>query len=109
MPTASKPSDRAQAEQDPPATDPAPEQKADTTPPQAYEYTAPFSTVYPPVPLTAHPAIPARKATDDDPGAPAQPATVFAWPDGAPDDRWQPTTKTPNQRPDNEPAQPTEA
>ena len=76
---------------------------------QASEYTAPYSTVYPSVPLTAHPAIPARKATDDEPAVPAQPATVFAWPDGAPDNRWQPTTKTPNQRPDNEPAQPTEA
>lgn len=98
MPTASKPSDRAQAEQDPPATDPAPDQKSvDSKPPQAFEYTAPFSTVYPSVPLTAHSADGKT------------PATVFAWPDGAPDDRWRPTTKTPNQRPDNEPAQPTEA
>lgn len=57
--------------------------------PGVYEYTAPFATVYD-LPLTARPA-------DGD-----TPATVFEWPDGAPDDnRWTPTRKKPNQVPDN--------
>lgn len=61
--------------------------------PAAYEYTAPFDTVYVAVPLTAHPADGRR------------PATVYAWPDDPPPDgRWTPTTKKPNQQPDNAPA-----
>ena len=66
-----------------------------------FEYTAPFTTVYP-LPLTAHPAVPAVEATDEQPGSPAVPATVFAWPDGPPDDRWTPTRKKPNQAADND-------
>lgn len=61
--------------------------------PDAYEYTAGFSSIYLSVPLTAHPAENGR------------PATVFTWPDGAPaDGRWAPTTKTPNQAADNAPS-----
>jgi hypothetical protein len=58
--------------------------------PTAFEYIAGHDTVYVSVPLTAHPA--------DHRG----PATVYAWPNGAPEDgRWQPTTLQPNQAPDN--------
>lgn len=74
----------------------------------AYVYTAPFETIYLAVPLTARPAAPAvaaRDATDTHPAQaaiPARPATVYAWPDGAPDDgRWQPTLLPPNQAADN--------
>ena len=72
-----------------------------------FEYVAPFTTVYH-LPLTAHPLIPAVapvEATDDAPavpGSPEVPATVFAWPDGPPDDRWAPTRKKPNQAADND-------
>ncbi|MGE7437945.1 hypothetical protein [Kitasatospora sp. NPDC001175] len=69
-----------------PGASPSPE----PTTPAAFEYAAGFDTVYVSVPLTAHP--------DDHRG----PATVYAWPDGAPQDgRWQPTTLQPNQAPDN--------
>lgn len=80
---------------------PPPEQTTDTTAeapthvgasdvPAAFEYTAGFATVYVAVPLTARPADGQR------------PATVYAWPDGPPQDgRWAPTTKTPNQAADN--------
>ena len=58
--------------------------------PAAYRYTGLLPTQYLHVPLTAHPASDER------------PATVFAWPDGAPaDGRWEPTTDQPNQSPDN--------
>lgn len=74
-----------------------------------FEYAAPFTTVYQQPPLTAHPLIPAVEATDEQPGSPAVPATVFAWPDGAPDDRWAKTRKSPNQAADNDaPLTPTE-
>lgn len=66
-----------------------------------FEYTAPFTTVYH-LPLTAHPLIPAVEATDEDPGSPEVPATVFAWPDGPPDARWAKTRKSPNQAADND-------
>lgn len=71
-----------------------------------FEYVAPFTTVYH-LPLTAHPLVPAVppvEASGDDPGSPGSPqvpATVFAWPDGPPDDRWAPTRKKPNQAADN--------
>jgi hypothetical protein len=69
--------------------------------PGVYEYIAPFATSYS-LPLTAHPADPGLPATDKEPAVPATPATVFEWPDGAPDDnRWAPTRKKPNQVPDN--------
>lgn len=65
--------------------------------PGVYEYTAPFTTVYG-VPLTAHPPIPGEDGTPD------QPATVFDWFEGAPDDgRWATTRKKPNQTADNMP------
>lgn len=66
-----------------------------------FEYTAPFSTIYG-LPLTAHPLIPAVAASEDSPGSPEVPATVFAWPDGPPDDRWTKTRKNPNQAADND-------
>lgn len=72
--------------------------------PGVYEYTAPYSTVYP-VPLTAHPLIPAVAATDGTAGGPEVPATVFDWFEGCPNDgRWTPSRKKPNQQPDNHPA-----
>lgn len=79
---------------DPDTTDLAKEAPADAAGafvvPGAYEYTAEFATVYLAVPLTARPAESSR------------PATVFAWPNGAPTDgRWAPTSKTPNQAADN--------
>lgn len=78
----------------PAAKDPQPPEPTAAVPtePQAvaWEYTAPFDSIYLHVPLTA------RAATA------TTPATVFAWPDGAPDDgRWRPTRKKPNQVPDN--------
>lgn len=60
--------------------------------PSAFRYTGLLPTQYLHVPLTAYPAADERAAT------------VFAWPDGAPDDRWEPTIDQPNQLPDNEPA-----
>lgn len=83
-------------------TEPAAEPKAEPAAPAAYEYTAGFDTVYVHVPLTAHPERPAELGDDSTPAVPGQPATVFAWPDGPPEDgRWQPTRKRPNQAPDN--------
>lgn len=83
--------------------DPEKDEPAAAAPePSAYEYTAGFDTVYLAVPLTAHPERPAVPGDDDTPAVPAQPATVYAWPDGPPEDgRWQPTRKKPNQAPDN--------
>jgi hypothetical protein len=70
-----------------------------------YGYVGTIPTLYLDVPLTARPAGPGRPAEGDDPGEPATPATVFAWPFTAPDDgRWQPSKKKPNQLPDNAPA-----
>lgn len=73
--------------------------------PVAWEYTAPFDSVYVHIPLTARAARAAVPGDDDHEPIPARAATVFAWPDGAPNDgRWQPTRKKPNQQPDNAPA-----
>ena len=81
-----------------PAADPAPVED----PMEVAEYIAGFDTVYLAVPLTAHPARPAIPGGDTTEPVPAQPATVYAWPDGMPQDgRWQPTRKQPNQAPDN--------
>lgn len=89
------PTSKPAAAPPPDSTGPEPTPAPTTAPgPQAYQYTAPFSTVYGFIPLTAHPA-------DGD-----RPATVFAWPGGAPDGRWVKTSKQPNQRPDNDPASP---
>jgi hypothetical protein len=67
-----------------------------------YAFTGSIPTQYLDVPITARPAYPERPATDDDPGAPATPATVFDWPFSAPDDgRWEPSKKKPNQVADN--------
>ncbi|MCX5209817.1 hypothetical protein OG689_11025 [Kitasatospora sp. NBC_00240] len=91
----------------PPTGEPEPTADVAPEPPAAFEYIAPFATVYLAVPLTARPAQPGLPATDEDPGTAATPATVFAWPDGAPDDgRWTATRKKPNQQPDNMPAEP---
>jgi hypothetical protein len=79
----------------PPAADPAPEPEtpAGRLPAGTYAYTDPNEALYLEVPLTARP-------TDGD-----RPATVFAWPFGAPDDgRWKATRSKPNQGPDNDPA-----
>lgn len=87
----------------PAAPAPAPVEKETAAPetlpgrlaPGPAEYIAPVESVYLSVPLTARPA------TDE------RPATVFDWPEGAPDDgRWKPTKATPNQLPDNAPAEP---
>jgi hypothetical protein len=70
-----------------------------------YEFVGTLATQYLDVPLTAHPEIPGRDATDDEPAVPAIPATVFHWPFSAPGDgRWKPSKKKPNQQPDNAPA-----
>ncbi|MFI8459027.1 hypothetical protein [Kitasatospora sp. NPDC085464] len=113
MPTAKSAAAQDDSAQTAPAAAPAsaaePATKATEAPsqangPAAYQYTGAVELVYVAVPLTARPALPARPSTDDDPGAPATPATVFAWPDGPPDDgRWTPTAEPPNQNPDNEP------
>jgi len=72
---------------------PEPAAPADAPEPEAggvFEYVGAVPTVYLHVPLTARPA------TEDGP------ATVFAWPDGAPaDGRWATSRKKPNQGPDN--------
>lgn len=80
---------------------PAPTEAAPQPKGGVFEYTAPFTTVYG-LPLTAHPLVPAVPATDEDPGSPEVPATVFDWPDGPPDDRWTPTRRKPNQARDND-------
>lgn len=68
------------------------------TKPTVFEYTWGDATQYPHIPLTAYPARPAVAAV------PARPATVFAFPDGAPaDGRWRPTDLPVNQARDNEP------
>ena len=90
-----------------PSTTEAPAEQAGASPVPdpatggVYEYTAPFTTVYH-LPLTAHPLVPAVEASDEEPGSAAVPATVFAWPEGPPDDRWAPTRKKPNQARDND-------
>jgi hypothetical protein len=62
-------------------------------PPGVYAYSHFADCVYPHVPLSA------RTATAD------TPATIYDWPFGPPDDgRWTPTSKSPNQAADNEPA-----
>lgn len=72
-----------------------------------YEFVGTVPTQYLDVPLTAHPEIPGRDATDDEGAVPAVPATVFDWPFHAPGDgRWKPSKKKPNQQPDNAPADP---
>lgn len=74
-------------------TAPAPGAEPSGPAPGVYEYAYGADCVYPSVPLTA------RAVTTD------QPATVFAWPFGPPDDgRWTPTKKKPNQAADNAPA-----
>lgn len=72
-----------------------------------YEFVGTLPTQYLEVPLTARPENPGQDATDDQPAAPATPATIFDWPFSAPGDgRWKPTKKKPNQQPDNTPADP---
>ncbi|AEW92933.1 MULTISPECIES: hypothetical protein [Streptomycetaceae] len=72
---------------EPPAPKPTPPGRLA---PGVYAYTAPYTTVYLDVPLTAHPATGTT------------PATVFNWAAGAPDDgRWEPTASPPNQQADN--------
>lgn len=72
-----------------------------------YEFVGTIPTQYLDVPLTAHPEIPGREATDTEEAVPATPATVFDWPFTAPGDgRWKPSKKKPNQQPDNAPANP---
>jgi len=80
----------------PESTPEAPPAKTDTPAAapavQAFRFTGLIPSQYLSVPLTARPA-------DGD-----KPATVFAWPGGAPDDRWESTDASPNQLPDNAPA-----
>lgn len=86
------------------APDEAPEGRL---PAGVYEFVGTLATQYLDVPLTARPETPGRDATDDEPDAPATPATVFDWPFSAPGDgRWKPSKKKPNQQPDNAPAHP---
>ena len=99
-PASAKSTDTASATTEPPA-DSVPEGRQ---PAGVYEFIGTIPTQYLDVPLTARPADPGRPATDDEPEAPASPATVFDWPFSAPDDgRWQPTKKKPNQAADNAP------
>jgi hypothetical protein len=78
---------------EPAAPDPEPAPAPAAGGPGVYEYTHFTDCVYPHVPLTARAATPDRAAT------------VFDWPFGPPTDgRWTPTSKKPNQAPDNEPA-----
>lgn len=77
-----------------------------------YEYIWGDPTQYPHIPLTAYPARPALDAVEAAPGVipspaiPPRPATVFAFPDGPPDQRWRETDLPVNQARDNEPALP---
>ncbi|WP_128381273.1 hypothetical protein [Streptomyces cavernae] len=81
-----------------PAPEPAPRESATADgrlPAGMYQFTGTLPTQYLDVPLTARPA-------DGD-----SPATVFAWPFGAPaDGRWEPTRRKPNQVADNDNAAP---
>jgi hypothetical protein len=77
----------------PAASPDAPEPQVPTGAVTAYEYVWPTATVYQHIPLTARPADPLTGAM----------ATVFPFPDGPPDDRWQPTDQPVNQRRDNDP------
>jgi hypothetical protein len=71
-------------------------------PPGVYEYVHSAGCVYPHVPLTCHAYQPAVPETQDSPGGPERPATVFEWVDGPPaDGRWAKTRKKPNQAADN--------
>lgn len=94
-PAAADPAPDAPATPVPPSSATAPrtakaDVPADRLPAGTYQYVGALPTQYLDVPLTARPA-------DGD-----RPATVFAWPLGAPaDGRWAPTKKKPNQVADN--------
>jgi hypothetical protein len=91
-----------------PTETPAAEPASEPEPTDRYEYTWGDPTQYPHIPLTAYPprpAVPEVKAAPGvfaSPAIPALPATVFAFPDGAPDGRWRPTDLPVNQAKDNE-------
>lgn len=110
MPTAKPPKDEPTPQPDETAaaaessTVPAPDEPSGPEP-GVYEYTHFADCVYPHVPLTCRAERPTRPATDDDPGDPGAPATIFEWPFGPPDDgRWTKTRRKPNQAADNAPA-----
>ncbi|MEW2164424.1 hypothetical protein AB0912_15730 [Streptomyces sp. NPDC007084] len=84
------------------AEDSAEEGPSDQLPPGVYEYVYGIGCVYPHVPLTCHAYHPAVDETETSPAIPEQPATIFEWPDGPPDDgRWAKTRRKPNQAADN--------